>query len=99
MPGLILNSDTVLSVRPIVYNDSNEPVTNTTAIEITVDQLAALIGNSASFVVPAATTAAVGGVKKTPAITDLAGGADLPTTVTKINAILAALRTAGLITA
>lgn len=29
-------------------------------------------------------------------IADLAGGADLPTTVTKVNAILAALRTAGI---
>lgn len=31
------------------------------------------------------------------AIADLAGGADLPTTVTKVNAILAALRTAKVI--
>lgn len=32
---------------------------------------------------------------KMPAIADLAGGADLPTTVAKVNALLAALRTAG----
>lgn len=99
MPGLILNADTVLWVRPIVYDDSNNPVTNTTAIEISVGQLAALIGGSGTFVVPPATTTVVGGVKKTPVIADLAGGADLPTTVTKINAILAALRTAGIVTA
>ena len=38
-----------------------------------------------------------GGVLQQAAIADLAGGADLPTTVTKVNAILAALRTAGVI--
>lgn len=37
------------------------------------------------------------GVDPQPAIADLAGGADLPTTVTKVNAILAALRLAGVI--
>jgi hypothetical protein len=31
------------------------------------------------------------------AIPDLAGGADLPTTVAKVNAILAALRSAGIV--
>lgn len=38
-----------------------------------------------------------GGVIQQTAIADLAGGADLPTTVTKVNAILAALRTAGVL--
>jgi hypothetical protein len=38
-----------------------------------------------------------GAVEPQPAIADLAGGADLPTTVTKVNAILAALRAAGVI--
>ena len=38
-----------------------------------------------------------GGVLQQTAIADLAGGADLPTTVTKVNAILAALRTAGVL--
>jgi hypothetical protein len=32
-----------------------------------------------------------------PAIADLAGGADLPTTVAKVNALLASLRAAGII--
>jgi len=50
-----------------------------------------------STVSPATTTVA-GVVKRTPAIADLAGGADLPTTVTKVNALLAALRTAGVVT-
>lgn len=38
-----------------------------------------------------------GGVLQQTAIADLAGGADLATTVTKVNAILAALRTAGVL--
>lgn len=38
-----------------------------------------------------------GGVLQQAAIADLAGGADLATTVTKVNAILAALRSAGVI--
>lgn len=37
------------------------------------------------------------GIDPQPAIADLAGGADLATTVTKVNAILAALRSAGVI--
>lgn len=40
-----------------------------------------------------------GGVLQQTAIADLAGGADLATTVTKVNAILAALRSAGVIAA
>lgn len=38
-----------------------------------------------------------GGVTQQAAIADLAGGADLPTTVSKVNAILAALRSAGIL--
>lgn len=38
-----------------------------------------------------------GGVLQQTAIADLAGGADLATTVSKVNAILAALRTAGVL--
>jgi|GEM_PF-3483255 len=50
-----------------------------------------------TYTLPAATQSTIGGVKETPVIADLAGGADLPTTVTKVNALLAALRTAGII--
>lgn len=38
-----------------------------------------------------------GGVIQQAAVADLAGGADLATTVTKVNAILAALRAAGVL--
>jgi len=40
-----------------------------------------------------------GGVLQQTAIADLAGGADLPTTVAKVNTLLAALRSAGVIAA
>lgn len=43
------------------------------------------------------TTTIRGGVLQQTAITDLAGGADLTATVAKVNAILAALRAAGII--
>lgn len=46
------------------------------------------------------TTASIrGGVLQQTAIADLAGGADLATTVSKVNALLAALRSAGVIAA
>ena len=43
------------------------------------------------------TTTIRGGVLQQSAIADLAGGADLATTVAKVNEILAALRSAGVI--
>ena len=43
------------------------------------------------------TATARGGVLQQPAITNLAAGADLVTTVSKVNAIIAALRAAGII--
>ena len=40
-----------------------------------------------------------GGTLQIPAIADLAGGADAATIVTKVNALLAAMRTAGILAA
>jgi hypothetical protein len=97
--SIVIDGRTLVPVRAMVENADGDPVTNTTAIDIPIQQLlGAVAASGVGIPVAAATTAVVGGVKKTPAIADLAGGADLPTTVTKINAILAALRTAGLIT-
>jgi hypothetical protein len=45
---------------------------------------------------PASTTRQ-GPVKMAAAVANLAGGADLPTTVAKVNALLASLRTAGIL--
>ncbi|GMB80535.1 hypothetical protein NN6n1_13170 [Shinella zoogloeoides] len=60
-------------------------------LQIGTTSTTAMAGNR----VPTATIR--GGVIQQAAIADLAGGADLATTVTKVNAILAALRAAGVI--
>ena len=51
-----------------------------------------------SYTLPAATTAALGGVKKTPAVAALAGGADAATIVTAFNDLVTKLRAAGVVT-
>lgn len=50
------------------------------------------------YTLPAATTAAIGGVKKTPTIAALAAGADAATIVTTVNDLIAKLKTAGIVT-
>lgn len=64
---------------------------SSSGLQIGTTGTTAMAGNR----VPTATIR--GGVLQQGAIADLAGGADLPTTVTKVNAILAALRSAGVI--
>lgn len=64
---------------------------NTGTLQIGTTGTTAMAGNRT----PTATIR--GGVLQQTAIADLAGGADLATTVTKVNAILAALRTAGVL--
>lgn len=49
---------------------------------------------SEPYVLPAATTSAIGGVKKATNVGNLATGAELATVVTKVNAILSALKVA-----
>jgi hypothetical protein len=66
---------------------------NTGTLQIGTTGTTAMAGNRTP------TTTIRGGVLQQTAIADLAGGADLPTTVAKVNAILAALRTAGVISA
>jgi len=50
---------------------------------------------AASYTLPTATTSALGGVKQAAAVADLGNEADLADVVAKINALLAAMRTAG----
>lgn len=64
----------------------------TSSLSIGVTSSTAMAGNK----VPTSTDR--GGVIKQAAVADLATGADLPTTVSKVNAILAALRSSGLLT-
>lgn len=56
-----------------------------------------LSAGAAAYVLPAATTAVIGGVKKTPTIAPLAAGADAATIVTTVNDLIAKLKTAGII--
>ena len=49
-------------------------------------------GEPEPYVLPAATTSTIGGVKKATNVGDLATGAELETVVTKVNAILSALK-------
>lgn len=46
--------------------------------------------------IPTATTKVVGGVKQATNVSNLAASAELAATVTKVNAILSALKTAGI---
>ena len=57
-----------------------------------------VLGSDGAYVLPAATTADLGGVKKAAAVTALAAGADLVTTVAKINDLVTKLRAAGVVT-
>lgn len=54
-------------------------------------------GDSEPYVLPKATTDEIGGVKQATNVGDLTTGAELETVVTKVNAILSALKVAGII--
>lgn len=56
------------------------------------------LGTGGSYTLPAATTAALGGVKKAAAVTALAAGADAATIVTGFNDLLTKLKAAGIVT-
>lgn len=51
-------------------------------------------GDSEPYVLPKATTIKIGGVLQATNVSNLAASADLETTVTKVNAILSALKVA-----
>lgn len=57
----------------------------------------AIVGTLPTGSVPNATASVKGVVNRASAVADLAGGADLPTTVAKVNDLLAKLRTAGIL--
>lgn len=56
------------------------------------------LGSGAAYVLPAATTAAIGGVKKAASVSALAAGADAAAIVTGFNDLLAKLKAAGIVT-
>lgn len=56
------------------------------------------LGAGTAYVLPAATTAAIGGVKKAATVTAVPGGADAAALVTAFNDLVTKLRTAGIVT-
>ena len=62
-------------------------------------KLDSIAENANNYTLPNATTSVRGGVLMATAVADLAGTEDAATICTKVNALLAALRTAGILTA
>lgn len=52
MAGPILNKDTLVFVVPVVYDDKNKPVTNTTPVQITLAQLLAAAAINPPVIIP-----------------------------------------------
>lgn len=109
--SIVIDGRTLVSVRAMVDDADGDPVTNTTAIDLPLSQLVIAM-NAIGALVPAATTTTNGTVKQAAATANQAAltvsGADvaalvtstntaLSTLVGKVNAILAALRTAGIV--
>lgn len=63
------------------------------------NKLSGIQANANNYVLPAASTTELGGVKKLAAIEDLAGEADINAVIATVNELLAGLRTAGIVTA
>ena len=62
------------------------------------NKLSGIQANANNYTLPAASTTALGGVKKLAAIEDLAGEADINAVIATVNELLAGLRTAGILT-
>lgn len=90
----------VKTLHDVILDDSKDVVALKVAgmARTPKDAGAGIEFGGGSYTLPAATTAALGGVKKTTAVSALAGGADLPTTVTAFNDLVTKLRAAGVVT-
>lgn len=86
-------ADSTLQIRAIVRDASNNIVTSTNSFEITVADLARVINGGAT---PTATQTLAGSVKQSAAEANSAA-ADIAGVNTKINSLLAKMRTAGII--
>ena len=62
------------------------------------NKLSGIQANANNYTLPAASTTALGGVKKLAAIEDLTGEADINAVIATVNELLAGLRTAGILT-
>lgn len=109
--SISLGLDSTVQVRAIVRDDTNAVITNTNSFEITLADLATAL-NGGPNAAPTATPTAAGIVRQAVAVPNQAAltvtGADaaavatsattaVTALVTKVNAILAALRTAGIV--
>lgn len=92
----------VKTLHDVILNDSKDVVALKVAGMARTSKDAGtgieLGGGGVSYTLPAATTAALGGVKKTAAVSALAGGADAATIVTAFNDLVTKLRAAGVVT-
>lgn len=73
---------------------TNKPDFATVAISGSYNDLSDKPTIPLAYTLPAATTSAIGGVKKATNVGNLATGAELATVVTQVNAILSALKVA-----
>lgn len=74
----------------------NKPTFATVATSGSYSDLSDKPNIPSAYTLPKATTSAIGGVLQATNVSDLAASADLGTTVTKVNAILSALKVAGI---
>lgn len=90
----------VKTLHDVILDDDKDVVALTVAgmARTPKDEGAGIDLAGGSYTLTAATTAELGGVKKTAAVSALAGGADLPTTVTAFNDLVTKLRAAGVVT-
>lgn len=91
----------VKTLHDVILNDSKDVVALKVAGMARTSKDAGTgieLGGGVSYTLPAATTAALGGVKKTPTVSALASGADAATIVTAFNDLVTKLRAAGVVT-
>lgn len=90
----------VKTLHDVILNDSKDVVALKIAgmARTTKDVGKGIDLGGHAYTLPAATTAALGGVKKTAAVGALAGGADAAKIVTAFNDLVTKLRAAGVVT-
>ena len=99
-----VNADGTMKVN-VPWTDANTTYPEATGSEAGLmsaadkTKLNSIAANANNYVLPAASSAAIGGVKMGTAVEDLAGTEDAAAICTKVNALLAALRTAGILAA
>lgn len=97
-----VNADGTMKVN-VPWTDANttyaEATTSAAGLMSAADKnkLNGIAANANNYVLPAASSAAIGGVKMGTAVADLAGTEDAAAICTKVNALLAQLRAAGII--